>query len=252
MIPENADVYARRMRAERAAWLRKPALRILRRRWHRAMIAQLGALRPVVELGAGCGAFKNSFPECVATDRREAEWIDRTMDPQNLQFVPGEVGNFVMIDGLCRLQRPISMLRQASVALKPGGRIVLCEPAVTPWAKFLARRARVTLDTHWDLFAEDGLALQPDPDGAFVNLAIPHLLFCEYLETTLKQIPNLKLVRLRKSGFALEPLVGGFSPRASVPAALLPSLLVLESFFNWPLASWLTGVRMLVVLEKPL
>jgi len=245
------DDYLKEIQFQRDIWNRKPVLRDLYHHWYKSIIAELAPNRPVVEIGSGSGNFKEFFPECVSTDVfKSGEWIDRVMDAQNLQFVPGEVGNLVAFDVIHHLQRPISFLRQASVALQPGGRIILCEPAFTLWSRIVYSRHHETMDPTWNLFALDGTPPDPDPGHTFANMAIPQILFCDYPETTFKLVPNLKLVKLRKFAFMLYPMTGGFGYRNFVPRFGFKTMLKIEDALTWPVANWLTGLRMLVVIEK--
>src|SRR5208282_1316294 len=60
--------YLEEIRQQRLAWEQKPVLRKLYRRWYEQCVAQLSALRPVVEVGAGSGNFKEFFPSAISSD----------------------------------------------------------------------------------------------------------------------------------------------------------------------------------------
>lgn len=245
------DDYLKEILFQREIWRKKPVLRDQYNFWYQKIVAELSPHRPVVEIGSGSGNFKEFFPEVISTDVfKSGEWIDRVMDAQNLSFVPGEVGNLVAFDVIHHLQRPLSFLRQASVALKPGGRLILCEPAYTLWSRIVYSRHHEPLDPSWDLFGVDGLPPEPDPGHTFANMGIPHILFCDYPDATLKLVPNLKLIKMRKLAFLLYPMTGGFGYRSFVPRIGFKTLLKIEDVLMRPFANWLTGLRMLVVLEK--
>ena len=82
------------------------------------------------------------------------------------------------------------------------------------------------------------------------NQAIPEILFWKERERTLAELGACKLVEARKFGFLLYPLSGGFSAHSFLPAYGLPALLKAEDWVTRPFSRWLTGMRMLVVLEK--
>lgn len=245
------DDYMKEIELQRQIWCRKPALRILYRHWFGKIARSFADLEPVVEIGSGCGNFKEFYPQCIATDVvAGGPWIDRVMDAQNLSFGPQEVGNFVAIDCIHHLQRPLEFLRQAARALKPGGRLILCEPAATPAARMVYRKHHEPLDMNWDLFGLDGRPPEADPGHTFANMAIGELLFWRHRQRTLQAVPDLRLVKAWKFAFLLYPLTGGYNYRSMVPATGLRLALSLEDFLLWPLANWLTGLRMIVVLEK--
>jgi hypothetical protein len=60
-----------------------------------------------------------------------------------------------------------------------------------------------------------------------------------------------QLVHAQKFGFLLYPLTGGFGYRSYVPWIGFDTLQKLEDQIMRPFAGWLTGMRMIIVLEKP-
>lgn len=233
-------------------WARKPALRALYRLWFGRIVAELAPARPVVEIGSGCGNFKQFFPETVATDAiRCGDWIDREVDARALPFAPGEVGNFVLVDCLHHLPRPLRFLRAAARALKPGGRIVLLEPAATPWARLVWKLFHFEpVDLTHDVFAEDTLPEPANEGFLFANMGIATLLFQRELPRTLRHAPGLKLSKLEYSDFFVYPSTGGYSKACLIPGFMLGPLHAAENFLTRPFGSWLTGMRMLIVLER--
>jgi SAM-dependent methyltransferase len=191
------DDYAKGLAFQRSAWERKAALRIQYRHWYRMIVAALAPPEPVVEVGAGCGNFKAYHPSCVAVDvYRGGPWTERVMDAQALDLRAGEGGNSVAVDVLHHLQRPLEFLRRAEGALRPEGRLVVCEPAATPWARpvhGLAHHER--LDLAWPLFALDGTPPEPDPGRTFASMALAEILFWREPSRTLSAVPRLRLVR---------------------------------------------------------
>lgn len=248
MVKAPFENYLTQIAFQRSAWARKPVLRKLYQHSFGLIVESLSPLKPTIEIGSGCGNFKAYFPESIATDLYvSGPWIDRVADAYNLPFSEGEVGNLTTFDVLHRLQRPLTFLKNASAALKPGGRLVLCEPAVTPWSRFVNK---APLDTDWKLFDLEGQALDLDPEHNFSNAGIPEILFWQQRDRTLAALPELKLVSIRKFGFILYPMTGDFGHRCFVPRFGFSAFLSIEDLIMRPFANWLTGVRMLVVLEK--
>ncbi|MCK6471163.1 MAG: class I SAM-dependent methyltransferase [Planctomycetes bacterium] len=244
--------YRDELAAQQKTWARKGSIRNLYARWYARIVAHLSPARPAVEIGAGVGNFKAFFPETVATDAiKGGDWIDQTVDARKLPYEPGSVGNFVLIDCLHHLPRPLNFLRAAARALKPGGRIVILDPAGTPWARLiLGLFHHEPIDLTQDVFAEDG---QPEPKNegfTFTNQGLATLLFVRGLPETLKRVPELALVSVEHSDFLVWPATGGFSYFGLLPAFLVPPLHAVERVLTWPFASWLTGMRLLVVLER--
>jgi len=246
------DDYIKEILYQRGIWENKPVVRKLYQHRYEMVVRALSPLRPVIEVGSGSGNFKEYFPEVVSTDVfRSGPWIDRVMDAHDLTLAQGEAGNLVVFDCIHHLQRPLHFLRQAQAALQPGGRLILCEPAITVWSRFVwGNFHHEPIDTEWDLFGLDSLPPEPDPGHTFANGGIPEILFWKHRSKTLEVLPSLRLVEAAKFGFVLGPATGGFGYRSFVPNIGFSALLKLEHALTRPFANWLTGMHMLIVLEK--
>ncbi len=245
--------YSEEVRRQREVWLNKPVLRLLYNSWYSRCAAQFSGQRPVVEIGAGSGNFKSFYPDVISTDVfATGPWIDLVMDAHALALGPSIAGTIFVFDVLHHLQRPLDFLRQAVAALKPGGRLVLCEPALSPWSRFLyGVFHHEPVDTNWDPFGLDRQPLQKDSHREFANSAIPELLFWKNRARTMQLLSPCRLVHAEKFGFLLYPLTGGFGYRSFLPQLGFATLQKVEDSIMSPFANWLTGMRMIVVLEKP-
>jgi SAM-dependent methyltransferase len=245
------DNYLTELQFQREVWQRKKVLRLAYEHLYGLIVAQLSEQRPTVEIGSGCGNFKSYYPDCVATDVfKSGPWIDRVVNAEDLPFAENEVGNLVVFDVIHHLQRPLKFLRQAEKALKPGGRLIFCEPAVTPWSRLVYSQHHEPIDLSFDIFGLDSQPPTPDPNHTFANMGIPELLFWRNRDKTRGQIPGLKWLHARKMSFLLYPLTGGFSYRSYIPSLGYRTLLKIEDVLARPFANWLTGTRMLIVFEK--
>lgn len=243
--------YAQELAAQRAVWERKASLRAVYTSWYQRIVAELSQYRPTVELGAGCGNFKEHYADVIATDAIEAgPWIDQLVDARHMPFGDNEVGNFVMIDVLHHLPRPLDFLRRASRALVPGGRIILLEPAATPWSRLVfGMFHHEPIDLSQDLFGEDGTPEPPNEGFTFANQGIAHLLFVDGYDTTLERLPDLMPIAVEYSDFLVYPLTGGFSYFNFVPGGAVNGMLGMERKLTGRTGKT-TAMRLLIVLEK--
>lgn len=242
------EAYAPDPAGYRERWLEKPVLRALYGDMYRRMAAAL-APGPTLELGGGSGNFKAFAPDVIATDIVPAPWLDAVCDAQQLPFADASLGNIVLFDVLHHIERPVRFLREAVRVLGPGGRIVMCEPAITPLSGLFYR----FLHPEPVVMRADPLAdgpLTPGRNPFDANQAIPTLLFRRAgLAALAAALPALRPVARRRLSLFAYPLSGGFRRWTLVPAAAVGPLLRVEDALL-PVLGPLMAFRLLAVLER--
>jgi SAM-dependent methyltransferase len=251
MAKQTFDNYLDEIRFQREIWAKKPQLRELYGRWYADCSRWFSPLRPVLEVGAGCGNFKQFFPEAITSDVfHSGDWIDLVMDAQALPLKPNATGNLLVFDVMHHLPRPLEFLGRAIAALKPGGRLVICEPALSLWSRLIyGTFHHEPLDPKYDPFSTNG-DLPGNSRRTFANSAIPELLFFKGRQRTLALLPQARMIVARKFAFLLYPLNGGFGYRSLIPLKSLSFLMKLEDAVTAVLPASLIALRMLVVFEK--
>jgi SAM-dependent methyltransferase len=234
-----------RFEEHRRAWAANPALRALYGRWYGLVKEQLPAQGPWVEIGSGPGFAREFIPEMELTDVVQAPWHDRQVDAGALPFAAGSVGGLVLFDVLHHLPAPARFFAEAERVLRGGGKLVLCEPYLSPLSYPIYR-----------FFHEERLEMGADPlaegapgDPFDANQAIPTLLLERGFEELARRFPALRLCSFRRLAGPAYPASGGFSRRPLLPAPLWRALLALEDRLP-PAAFRLIGFRLLAVLER--
>jgi SAM-dependent methyltransferase len=227
--------------------LGKPVLRAIYDDLYRR-IAQRCYGGPTLEIGGGSGNLKAFAPQVIASDILSAPWLDVVADAHRLPFVSGSIGNVVVFDVLHHLERPRLFLVEAERVLRPGGRIVMVEPAITPvsWPfyRFLHPEP---MHMGVDPLAEGALDPQRDPYDS--NQAVPTLLFGRHCAALSRAVPGMKLIERRFVSLFAYPLSGGFRNWSLLPAWSVKPLLRLEHALE-PILGPLAAFRLIAVLEK--
>lgn len=242
-----------RYHKHREAWSNNEALRALYAEWYGRIARELpdAALGPFIEIGSGPGLARSFIPGLQLTDIVRAPWHDREVSADRLPAADASVGALVLFDVLHHLSAPAAFFDEASRALVDGGRIVMCEPYLSP-VSFPVYR---WLHPEPVILGVDPLADQiEDPSGKDpfdANQAIPTLLFgrARGLAAFAARFPGLAVRSVERLAGLSHPASGGFGRRPFLPMALWRRLNRIEE----RLPAWafrLIGFRMLVVIEK--
>jgi SAM-dependent methyltransferase len=231
----------------RSIWERKPVLRLVYDDFYDRIAA---ACRPgrTIEIGGGIGNLKRRLAEVVATDVQYAPWLDCVADAQRLPFADGCAANIVMVDVLHHLEFPVVFFREAARVLRPGGRVLMVEPAIT-WGSSLFYRLlhHEPVRTSADVLGDGDPNPRRDPYDS--NQAIPTILATRDRERFHRLCPTLRIASVRWFSFAAYPLSGGFQPWSLVGEDFARRLLRIERALE-PALGRLTAFRMLLVVEK--
>jgi SAM-dependent methyltransferase len=231
----------------RDIWDRKPVLRAIYDDFYDRIAA---ACRPglTIEIGGGIGNLKGRLTGVVATDVQLAPWLDCVADAQRLPFAPGAATNIVMVDVLHHLEFPVVFFREAGRVLRPGGRVLMVEPAIT-WGSTLFYRLfhHEPVRSRVDILTDGS----PDPrrDPYASNQAIPTLLATRERERFHRLFPALRIARVDWFAFAAYPLSGGFKPWSLVGEGVARRMLRIERAIE-PVLGRFTGFRMMLIVEK--
>jgi SAM-dependent methyltransferase len=242
-VPSSSDQLAH----YRDAWDRKPVLRVIYDDFYERIAA---ACRPgvTIEIGGGIGNLKQRLTDVVATDVQAAPWLDCVADAQRLPFADESAANIVMVDVLHHLEFPAVFFHEARRVLRPGGRVLMVEPAIT-WGSALFYRLLHHEPVRTS--AEILMVGRPDParDPYHSNQAIPTLLVTRDRERFHHLFPTLRIARVDWFSLAAYPLSGGFKPWGLIGAGIARHLLRAERAVE-PALGRLLAFRMLLIVEK--
>jgi SAM-dependent methyltransferase len=231
----------------RHAWDKKPLLkRVYNDIYDR--IAAACVEGPTLEIGGGIGQFKTRFPHVIATDIQYAPWLDIIADAQKLPFADGSLANIIMVDVLHHIEFPLLFLKEAERVLKPGGRCVMVEPAIT-WGSTLFYRFfhHEPVRMNVDALSEGSPSADRDPYDS--NQAVPTLLVTRERERLNRVLPDLALITTRWFSFAAYPLSGGFKSWSLLPDKVGALFLKIEKKLE-SMVGWCLAFRLIIIFEK--
>jgi len=239
-----------RLAAHRRVWEKKPALRAVYADYYRRMAAALPQEGLWLEIGAGSGHSEGVLNAHLCMDILESPWIDVVGDAHSLPFADASLDGIAMLDVLHHLGDPARFFAEAARVLRPGGRLVMLDPGITPlsWL-FYHFLHEEPVDMKVDPLAPAANATDKDPFDS--NQAIPTLLFKreERRIALSDRVPALRTVERAWLSLFAYPLTGGFKSWTLLPARWAEALLRLEDRLLPYLGMW-AAFRLLVVMEK--
>jgi SAM-dependent methyltransferase len=253
LSPELQEKTLARFAEHRRAWDANPALRACYGDWYRRLRRALPPrdLGSWVELGSGPGFAGELIPEMMLTDIVKAPWHARQVVAESLPFDDGELGALVLVDVLHHVAAPAAFFAEAARALRPGGRILLLEPYISPlsyliYHHFHPELVDMTADPLACPVSEAGLVKDP----FLSNQAVPTLIFCQGGGRRFaRMFPTLAVVRVERLGGPAYPATGGFSRKPFLPFSVWRALFALENLLP-QVVFRLVGFRLLVVIER--
>lgn len=232
--------------SHRDLWTKKETLRRVYQDYH-DHIRNACKKGPTLEIGGGSGHFRDADSNVVSIDIQWLPWLDAVADAHELPFGEASFDNIIMLDVLHHLSLPNQFFAEVERILRPGGHIVMMEPAMTPVSRTilsLFHEEPVDLSVHpLDNTPQTGLR----PEDA--NQAIPHLIFNRFQVQFSDLFPQLTISKKSYLSLWAYPLSGGFKGWSLLPPFLVHPLLYIEGVLM-PILGFLAAFRLFVVLQK--
>jgi SAM-dependent methyltransferase len=135
------------------------------------------------------------------------------LDGTKLPFAKSSLRAIVMTDVFHHIPAPRAFLAEAIRCLKPGGSVVMIEPWVSPWSRFVYRRF------HHEPFEPDTKSWEFPVTGPLsgANGALPWIVFNRDRATFEREFPQLHIRSVRTMMPVTYLLSGGVAMRSLMP-----------------------------------
>jgi len=196
-----------------------------------------------LELGSGAGFMQETIPGLIKSEIFHEQDIHIVLDGIRLPFSSHQFAAIVMTDVFHHISKPREFMREAVRVLQRGGKIVMIEPWVTRWSRWVYPRFHhepLQLDVkEWDFPSSGPLS------GA--NQALPWIIFDRDRERFEREFKDLKIKKIKNIMPFRYLLSGGVSLRALMPGFTFSFWRWLEEAFFDRSDQW--GMFALIVLQ---
>ena len=228
-------------------WNEKPILRAIYGALYQK-IEDVALDGDTLEIGGGIGNLHIRAGRLIKTDIQHSIGVDVVADAQQLPFDNEVFSNIVLFDVLHHLQCPLLFFAEAQRVLKPGGRVIMVEPGITPVSKLLYKMGHEEpVEMGWDM--NDPCKVDSDKDPYDSNQAIPTILFKRDKNIFLRNNKGFKIIRSDWLSLFAYPLSGGFKSWSLIPCSWVSIILKIEEKLL-PFLGNIAAFRLMVVVEK--
>ena len=224
---------------------KKEFLRKIYLDWYEIIGSELreGTDETILELGSGAGFLKEVIPDVITSEILEVTHVDVVLDGLFMPF-ENSLSAIVMIDVFHHLHDPSVFLQEAINALKKDGLIIMIEPWVTLWSRFIYK------NLHHEPFVPTACEWSFPKSGPLsgANGALPWIVFKRDRNIFEQNFSCLRIKKIQPFMPIRYLLSGGFTTRLETPSFLYQPIKQIEAFLK-PFMNWL-GMFALIVLEK--
>ena len=195
----------------------KPFLKTVYDEWYSTLAGGLPPIEgAVLELGSGAGYCDRFIPDLITSETFYCPAVRLVADAQQLPIRDASLRAIVFTDVMHHVPDVHRFLWEASRCLKRGGRILMIEPWVSAWSRFVYDRL------HYEPFRPEAEAWSFSSTGPLsgANVAVPWIVFVRDRERFESEFPHLVIDQIRpflpfryllSGGVAMRSLMPGFS-----------------------------------------
>jgi SAM-dependent methyltransferase len=223
----------------------KRFLRRIYEEWYAAIAAaQPPCDGPVLELGSGAGFLSEFIPGLITSELFATPGAALVMDAHTMPLREGCLRAIVMTNVLHHLARPRRFFAEAARCVKPGGAMVMIEPWVTSWGRW------VYTHLHHEPFVPEAPRWEFPQSGPLsgANGALPWILFVRDRDRFERDFPMWAVRTIRPIMPFRYLISGGVSLRSLVPGWSFTAWRALETCMSPWLDRW--GMFAQIALDR--
>jgi len=193
----------------------KPFLKAIYDEWYQTLAAALPSIEgQILELGSGAGYCARFIPGLLTSEILPCNGIRIALDARHLPFSDKSLRAIVMTNVLHHISDVNCFFAEASRCLHEGGRILMIEPWLTPWSRFVYR------NFHNEPLRADATDWSFAPSGPLSgsNIAIPWIVFARDRHAFLSRFPSLHIECIQPFLPFRYLVSGGVAMRSLMPA----------------------------------
>ena len=219
-------------------------LRRIYEEWYRQIATEVPkGSGSVLEIGSGPGFLSERMPGLVSSEVFLCPGVRTVLDARRLPARDGSLRAIVMTDVFHHIPDTRRFLAEATRALRPGGVIVMVEPWVSRWSRFVYGHL------HHEPFLPESTSWELPPGGPLsgANSALPWIVFERDRARFEREFPHLGIGSITPGLPLRYVLSGGLSIRSLLPLAAHRALESVESLLGrWP-ETWAMFARIVLV-----
>jgi SAM-dependent methyltransferase len=181
----------------------------------------------MLEIGAGAGPLHEMIPGMIISDVAVLPWLHLACSGFHLPFKGNSLDRIFLMFVFHHLERVRDFLEEACRCLKPGGELIIIDPAITPFSRLYYQYCHVD---RLDLKTKDW-HLNRGGRMTQSNIALSWMVFFRDREIFNSLFPALKLIKVEYNTCLSFFLSGGLRIRQLLPTFFLKNLFRLENWF---------------------
>ena len=227
--------------------LRKTFLKKIYITWYNQLLKIVPELPEgkIIEIGSGGGFLKTLDNHIITSDILSFPHCDMTFSAESMPFEDNSVSAIFMIDVLHHIPDCKFFFSEAQRTLKPGGKIVMIEPANTPFSRFVYKNFH---HENFDPKAKEWTFPTIGPlSGA--NGALPWMIFTRDYQYFQTLFPKLKKEKIKLQAPFAYLISGGLTFKSLLPGWMYSPFRLFELILS-PIYKWLAMFQTIMVRKE--